>query len=301
MSCSRSVLLAAAVLVVTLTAGCGRELRDPVSPLGSGAAGVERLSTATAGDAAPTVTILAPYPSHLIFQLVEPGCTITWAGSDPDGRIAFFKYRLIREDDPDFLIGRVNPDSLRRVSAPFTSWESVRAHVTSATFPDLEPNRQYLFVIVAVDKDGQSDATWSLDRNMLQLGVAFPGVVGPVITLYNDSFRYTYPGGGYLNDPSRYVDVAATAGEPVTIRWMANAFVGKWITGYRWGLDLTDLDRDGPRAGSGTPPDRWTALSLEDTSATVGPFRSGETHLLYVEARDSNGLRSLGIARIQVP
>ena len=68
---------------------------------------------------------------------------------------------------------------------------------------------------------------------------------------------------------------------------------------YRWVLDPADLFDETPRSDEATDWSHWSPRNLATTSATIGPFSplgpKRETHRLYIEAEDLNGLKSLGI------
>src|SRR5262249_10185279 len=70
---------------------------------------------------------------------------------------------------------------------------------------------------------------------------------------------------------------------------------------YRWVLDLQDLTDNTPRTDEMKDWGHWSAASLQNISAMVGPFfNNGEDHLFFIEAEDNNGLKSLGIIHFTV-
>ena len=267
----------------------------------------------------PLVQIVSPQPSALFYALVPPSFHITWTGTDPDGQFTQkpvrYKYKLFKDTDAvfgapsirteQFDLALQNPDSLRRFYAPaFAGWDSVSYETTFVDFTNLVPDSRYLFVLVGFDEAGDYNPVFSRSTNMLQMRVTFLGSTGPAITMFNEYFNYTYPSGGYNNDPSRYVDVQAPANVPLTFHWYAVPFNGTQMAWYRWTLDIADLADQTPRINELTDLNRWSQRSLVATSATFGPFPplgSGrQTHLLYIEAADNNGLVSLGIVRLRV-
>ena len=261
----------------------------------------------------PSVQILTPQPSALIYQVVPPSVHITWTGTDPDGQVVSYKFKLFKDTDKifnwpgstgtqEFDYARSNPDSLRRFYAPdFAGWDSAPADTTSAQYFNLVPNSRYMFVLVGFDDAGDYNPVFSLSTNMLQMLVSFEGAVGPILTMFNQYFNYTYASGGYVNDPSRYADVQVPGNLPLTVHWTARPISGTQIFAYRWVLDLADLSDETPRTNETTDWYHWSQWSLATTSATVGPLPlpSGRprAHLLYIDAKDSNGNRSLGIVR----
>ncbi|MBI5710492.1 MAG: hypothetical protein HZC42_09345 [Candidatus Eisenbacteria bacterium] len=259
-------------------------------------------------DVAPSVRITSPVPSPLYSPYVPPNPVIRWQGSDPDGRHGLpekYKFRLFRlGPDYPFDVWFRDPDSLRRTFAPtFPGWDSVNWKTTEVQLANLEPQQEYLFVITAIDDQGAYDPLFTQSTNMLRMRVADPAAIGPLITLFQPGFNYTYASGGYNTDPSRAVRTAVLAGSPVTVNWFATPLPGSTITGYRWTLDIVSPDDSTRRHG---PHDlsHWSAWSM-DASVSVGPFAGDagsvpEIHQLYVEARDSNGFISLGWLVIEV-
>jgi hypothetical protein len=74
---------------------------------------------------------------------------------------------------------------------------------------------------------------------------------------------------------------------------------GSNIQWYRWALGMVDLTDETPRVNEATDLSHWSARSLDITSATLPPVNPPPgrrlSELLYIEAQDTNGLRSLGI------
>jgi hypothetical protein len=259
----------------------------------------------------PSVRITHPVPSALFPALVPPTIRIDWQGTDPDGQTTItpvrYVFRLFAQQNPDFpaiqdfiSFALTHPDSLRSLYAPgFTGWESVGAEQTSHEYNNLTPYTDYLFVITGFDEVGDYDPVFSANKNMLEMWVVAPGSTGPVLTMFNEMFSYTYPNGGWSNDISREVVVEFPTNQAVTVKWFATAPGSANIAWYRWALDATDLTNETPRGNEATDLYRWSARSRTTTSATVGPYNplgpKTLSHRLYIEAEDSNGLRSLGI------
>ncbi|HEY6866553.1 MAG TPA: hypothetical protein VI792_04805, partial [Candidatus Eisenbacteria bacterium] len=252
-------------------------------------------------------------PTPLLYQLVPPSAHITWTGSDPDGQIVKYKVKLFKETDKifnwpnsccaqEFDYARSHPDSLRSFFAPgFAGFDSVPGDTNETRYTNLVPYTRYLFVLVGIDDAGDYNPVWSRSTNVLQMLVVQDGATGPLITMYNQYFNYTYASGGYIDDPSRYADAQVPGNLPVTVHWSAQPLVGTQILAYRWVLDLADLSDVTPRTNEATDWYHWSQWNLATTSATVGPFPLPgglpRAHLLYIDAMDTNGLQSLGIVR----
>ena len=123
---------------------------------------------------------------------------------------------------------------------------------------------------------------------------------GPALTLYNSDFRFTSHTGGYTTDPQTWVELDVVAGETITANWFGRFRGGAHLRSYRWTLDIADISDETPRINEATDLSHWSQPSTSTTSATVGPFTTGEQHLLYVEVTDTNGFRSLAILHVTV-
>lgn len=265
--------------------------------------------------AAPYIRVDSPSPNKNFEPLVTPSVRIKWSGDDPDGPInrpTRYLFRMFGRTNSDFpaipdFIQFVEqfPDSFRKLYAPaFPGWTQVPGDVAEFQYNGLVPNSTYLFAITGFDTAGAYDPVFSRSKNLLKMNVSFAGNNGPIITMYNQFFNFTYPSGGYLNDPSRYFRVEVPAGLPVTFNWLATfSTQGAELKQSRWVLDLQDLTDETPRE-SQNDWYHWSSYSATSLSATIGPFNppqgKTETHLFYIEVEDNNGLKSLGIIQFQV-
>lgn len=264
---------------------------------------------------APTLSISAPHPSCLLDARVTPSVFITWNGQDPDGQFTQkpvrYMYKLFKDTNNEFSynVAIQNPDSLRRYYAPnFVGWDTTSAETTQVRFNKLVPNSKYLFVVVAFDEAGAYSPVFSCNSNMLTMSVGFAGSLGPILTMYNQFFNYTYPSGGFSQDETRVVNLQIPAGIPVTYNWFGTPDVeGATVKQYRWAMDIADLDDETKRTNEETDVTHWSQWSLATTTATVGPFAGltdstgkTESHRFYIEAEDINGLLSLGVIAFEV-
>ena len=263
---------------------------------------------------APVVRIDEPAPSSLISPSVTPAVRIDWTGYDyidPNGYVfekpLYYKYKIFKSDsDPRWTFWLSHPDSMRTTFAPnFVGWDSSGPDSAFVQYTNLIPNSEYLFVVVAFGRSGAYSPVWNLNTNMLKMAVGFAAQLGPVITLYNSFFSYTYASGGFPSplDPSWAVQLQVPSGEPLTFNWTALPPAGSMMRRYRWVMDLVNLDDETERT-SQNDWYHWSAWSLTAT-ATVGPFSgaggdTGEVHNFYVEAEDINGLVSLGWIQFRV-
>lgn len=275
-----------------------------------GAASAPVAVSMTSFTIAPTVQIVNPVPNHLFSPTFGPSFRIGWTGVDPDGRTTSrpvrYKWKVFVEGSPefDFTTLLVNPDSLRRRYAPdFEGWESVGADTTAVDIRNLTPNRRYVFAVVAFDEVGAYSPVMNLDVNMLFFNVSYAGLLGPRFTVYNESFFYGYPSGVFAPfDPATHIRTEVAAGVPLRFNWYATTGTGSFVAGYRWMVDGSVSD-DTPRTDEERDQSRWSRLSPLLTSielAPIVPTGNNETHALYIEAVDNNGLRSIAVVMFTV-
>lgn len=255
---------------------------------------------------APEVLILNPKPIALLTAQVTPSVRITWTGKDPDGQFSQkpvkYKYFLISEADPNFLLYLQDPDALRRFydKINFAGWDSTSAETTSVRYTNLTPGSQYMFVVIGYDEAGAYSPIFSLNSNILLFGVGFASTNGPIMSIGNEFFNYRYPSGGYTTDPLAIVNIEVAAGRRFGIGWFAEPPPGANIEYYRWAQDILDLTDETPRNPEATDLAHWSQKSNQTNFAVLGPYEAGSTHYLYVEAADNNGLKSLAIVKMEV-
>ena len=278
---------------------------------------------------APTVRITQPVPSHLLERRVTPVVTIKWEGHDPDGvftqKPVKYKFKLFKFGEEQRIDTWLqHPDSLRIAFAPnFAGWDSSSADTTFHQFTNLTPDSRYLFVVVAFDEAGAYSPVFSLDTNMLRLQVGFAGQLGPVISLFNSFFFYTYGSGGFATDDSRVVHLDVPAAtpqhdQPLAIGWFAQPpdESGGAVAAYRWTMDIHDLADEAARTNEQTDLQHWSQWGSTNVFALLGtydvngqihgftgipnPGAQYEEHDFYVEAQDVNGFISIGIVHFRV-
>lgn len=256
---------------------------------------------------APTVFISNPLPNKFISRLVTPAVRISWQGRDEDGvftqKPVKYKYRLFRPSDTefDFQKAQLYPDSLRMFYAArnFAGWDSVSGDTTFVQYTQLTPNAPHLFVVIGIDEAGAYSPDFSLESNMLKFTPGFAGTLGPVFTVWNEFFAYSYVSGGVSTDPLVWINIEVPSGQAITFNWAAAPPEGSAIEWYRWRLD-GDITDESPRTDESADWYHWSRKSNLTTSCTVGPFPGGEEHFLYIQAQDNNGLLSLAIVHFKV-
>lgn len=260
------------------------------------------------GNVLPTVRIFSP-SADWVQKMVPASVVIRWIGTDPDGlpRMlpAEFRWKLLTASTAvSYPTALAHPDSVRRYYEPggYADWTvaGVGHDGDGSVSPGgLVVGQDYIFVVVAKDQEGAWNPFFSLGGNMLNFHVVPNGTTGPVLTVYNASFFYQYADAAYSTDPGREIAIRVAPRTRFPIRWSASVAVGASITGYRWGLDLSDPTSDEPRDQVGGGRTGWSRPDPSRTSVELGPFGPNETHRLYIEAQDSEARRSLGIVRIE--
>ncbi len=252
---------------------------------------------------APTVSIQSPKPSALLVRRLAPSLSIRWTGQDLDGtqsqRPITYRWILLR-DTPELPLTVIaaNPDSLRRRDAPtFEAWNEVSGSTESVVLRDLSPGQDYVFAIVAIDEAGAYSPVFNANTNLLFFTVEVTGDLGPQLTIQTPGFAYQFPSGGVFIE-SRFVPkVEVAAGTATPITWSAIVPSGGFIRGYRWALDLDQLDDETPRSDEAHDLAHWSQWTTS-TAATLPaisppPGVPTETHIFYLEAEDDVGLVSI--------
>ncbi|MEP7029143.1 MAG: hypothetical protein ABI960_11145, partial [Candidatus Eisenbacteria bacterium] len=186
----------------------------------------------------------------------------------------------------------------------FASWDSVSGDTTSKFYEGLTPKTVYFFAIVAFDEAGAYEPRFNLNSNVLQFRPTLDKL-GPKITVFNQFFQRTQSTGGISLNPSRIYSLEFPADTPIQFNWFATADVGAIINGYRWAVDIEgqDIGNEAERRDD-SDFSRWSNYSLNEVSATIGPFRGSQdstiTHFFYLEARDNLGFVSLFTIRLRI-
>ena len=257
---------------------------------------------------APKTTITSPScdPGVLCQGAIALGTQVkvTWDGEDPDcssltKKPVAYQWRLLNlsallggaptSSDAAYLEGLMTttpenqPDTTSHWSEPRPETEVVLRNLTPGAF--------YLFAVRAIDEAGAVEPAVRSTYNMFY----FKSIMGmnvPRLYVCRDGSGPCVPGPETGDGGRRGADSwRMMTGEPATFRWVADASsYGGIITGYRYGLDITDLN----------DPSQWaTDWSLTVTSATL-VFQGPGVHYLYVEAADDVGGTTLSIVELEV-
>jgi hypothetical protein len=252
---------------------------------------------------APTVRILNPIPSPLLFAQVTPSVRVDWTGSDIDGQFSQkpvkYKYRMLDLGDPENQVFRANPDSLRRreVATNWAGWDSTAADTQFVQFTNLTPNHSYMFVLIGFDEAGAYSPVFSLNSNMLQLTAGFASSNGPQIHIFNQYIDYVYDSGGYSTDPLREIPIEIPSHREITVNWEAFPRPGSLIQYFRWMVD-GNINDNTQRSDEVNDYVHWSQPSPTMPNATTLRGFDDGIHRFYLECADNNTQKSLGILKM---
>lgn len=174
-----------------LAFGCGRAAA-PLSPLSRAPSGdADQASIVGAEDTAPapstvpqstrneppTVTITSPVPNRFIspvFDYRDP-LTIHWTAEDPDGPgpgVKSYRYRLVRDDDPDYYPLLLAPESFLNCEE-VVSWPALPGKADQVTITGLVSQHRYLFVIIPFDRRQAYAPVMDFEANALVFYAAY--------------------------------------------------------------------------------------------------------------------------------
>lgn len=233
----------------------------------------------TAETIAPTARIVQPNVQQEISNL-GPVLTVRWDGTDPDSpdpnrKPVAYLYKLLRLDtlDPPIPLISAAPSHLYTRGNPV--WGYQKADTLKRTF-NLGTPGQYLFGVRAVDVAGAVEPFLALGRNVFKFQ-AFASGGRPNLTVTEPALgTFDFRGTG------KVVEVEVPVDKVLRFRWSATAEdYGGTIEGFSYGVDIPDLDTDGPGSG-------WTNWGLIYASVPISFSRPGY-HVFYLRARDLAG------------
>lgn len=260
----------------------------------------------------PNSTIFRPRPT-VVPVATLPSVTIEWTGLDLDGppgqKPLGYHYKLVpayvvHPSDPTYVpASRVQEYFGAEALAGFPGWGTTGPDTTRVTYEGLDLGRTYVFVVSAWDEAGAAESRFLPSSNALQFKPTLNSN-GPRMTVFNTFFRQTLPGGVSL-EPNRIIPLEIPSDRAVTFQWFGTPATGAQMAGYRWVLDVEGglISNETPRVDD-QDVHHWSAWSLEETAATIGPFTGtpGEAnvHFFYVMGRDNVGFPSLFTIELRV-
>jgi len=230
---------------------------------------------------------------------VGPTLTLTLDGSDPDSPDARRKpvgylYKLLRLDqlDPPIpIIAVSSPNILFSKGDP--TWHYQNADSTQLTVL-LAPPGQYVMGVRAVDLVGAVEPFLDWGRNAFKFQAFVEG--GRPDLIVREAALGTFPRreGATFRGTGRVEEADTPLGLDLHFSWSATAeSYGGTIEAYSWGLDVPDLDREGPNSG-------WHPWGPDTRTPSALSIPTPGIHVFYVRARDLGGVVSMGTIILNV-
>jgi len=221
---------------------------------------------------------------------------IVWEGEDPDSRDpskkpVAYQWRLLNLSKAGFPAGCPGVMSMcvnllndiPEYSPDSTSFWSEPTTQTEIRFTDLQAGAYWLFGVRAIDEAGAVEPFPHISGNAIYFRT-IPGYGTPYLTICQGSACHEYPSDGPVWQR------IASVNKQINLTWSGDASpYGGTISGYRWGVDIQNLD----------DPAQWeTGWSLDNTSASL-TFDQPGLHRLYVQVKDYAAAVQLGIVEIE--
>lgn len=239
----------------------------------------------------PSSEISRPTTDQEISNL-GPLLTASWEGLDPDSPEADkqpvgFLYKLIRLDtlDPPVSpIGITSPNFLFKRGGDWIYQSADTAKIAI----NLGTPGQYIFGVRAVDVAGATEPFLDFGRNAFKFQ-AFPKGGKPILTVSEPTI-----GTFQFRGLEKIAEAEVPARSPLRFRWSATAEdYGGEIESYSWGVDIVDLDRDGPDSG-------WSGWGPSTGNFEPIIFQQAGLRLVYIRVRDVAGAMTLGTILLTV-
>lgn len=239
----------------------------------------------TATTITPTATISRPKIQAEILNLGST-LTVSWEGLDPDSpdankRPTGYLYRLLRLDTlpQPIPLPIAQPSALLDKGKPVI-WKYQSADTLSTTLR-LAIGGDYMFGVRAVDLAGGIQPFLTPGVNVFKFQ-AFAIGGYPELCISEPAFgEFCFTA---LGSPE---EVQVPTGARLRFQWEASAEIyGGEIEAYSWGVDIPDLEREGPESG-------WSGWGDVKISSAITFTRPG-IHVLYVRARDISGSVTIG-------
>lgn len=248
----------------------------------------------TAETLTPTSLITSPKGPGLNVLNVGTTVRIQWEGNDPDSpepskNPVGYLYKMINVNDdvvPPLQLNRlVDPEFVMYAVGGNLPWIYQSADTLEKTF-FLTAGKGYVFAVRAVDLAGAVEPRIIYSGIREDVGNALR--LQPLPTGGRPKLTVTEPSLGTVRGPQAKVDeFEVPVNTELFFTWVGTAEeYGGTIEGYNWGIDIVDLDREGPGSG-------WQGWSTIERNLSPIIFREPGLHFLYVKVRDSSGITTL--------
>jgi hypothetical protein len=152
----------------------------------------------------------------------------------------------------------------------------------------------YVFGVRAVDLVGAEEPFLDFGRNAFKFQ-ALPQAGFPQLKI-TEAALGPFPNSteSFFRGSGRVEETEVPVGQRLRFTWVASAEdYGGRIEAYSWGIDIPDLDREGPNSG-------WSGWGPITGNFETVVFPSAGVHVLYVRARDMAGAITLGTIVMKV-
>ena len=247
---------------------------------------------ATSIEPVTTITLPRVVSGSNGILLVGRQVKIAWEGRDPDNsrpnaKPSYYEWKLIP------VVSLLNtPDASYVVNespGPAYDWVRVGGDTTTVSLL-LNPPQNYVFAVRAIDEAGAREDRFEFPRNALRLQSSAATFVGrPTLICRERTLgTNTFPNDGDV------VDYEVPVGR--SLRWDFNSDAqsyGGVVQGYNWGVDVSDVDAEGPSSGF----HGWSLLPY--TTESVRFDRPG-IHVVTIKCRDTGGSVTVANYRLRV-
>ena len=215
-----------------------------------------------------------------------------WDGVDPDSpeakkKPAGYLYKLVDLSErvpPVNILNVPNPGFIVFKSTPDIPWTYQSAETTETSF-FLKAGDSYLFVVRAVDVAGAEEPFVDYLRDgepgnaVLLQSLGQAGT--PELCVTEPSLGTgCYRGNGI-------VEYEVPAGKRLHFTWQASAeSYGGVIEGYNWGINIPDIEKEGPNSG-------WRDWSTLTHNLDEIVFKKAGINVVYVRSRDTSGAQTV--------
>ncbi|NNF06643.1 MAG: hypothetical protein HKN21_07770, partial [Candidatus Eisenbacteria bacterium] len=242
----------------------------------------------TAETITPEAEITRPNIGSGILQ-VGSQIQISWDGLDPDSpeprkKPSDYLFKLVRLDtlNPPIPILTASPDFVMWKASAHIPWTFQSAETTNTSY-FLDTPGNYMFSVRAVDVAGAEEPFVEFVRADGDPGNTFK--MSALQAGGQPELRVTEPSLGTIAATGAgVVEYEVATGQRLFFEWIANAeSYGGVVEGYNWGINIPDLDRDGPNSG-------WRGWSTLTGNLDPIVFNTPGTNVVNVRVRDTGGV-----------
>jgi len=255
----------------------------------------------TATTVTPQAEITSPKTGTGAPLTVGTQVEVRWGGTDADSpdpkkEPTAYLYKLVRLnalEPPVPILPTPSPSFVMYVRSKQIPWIEQSAESTSVRL-FLQAGGNYMFALRAKDLAGAVEPFLDYSRgekggNVLLMSSYEQG--GRPELCVTEPTLGTVCVRGTGAAPQRW-DVPL--GQKLFFEWTANADAyGGTIEGFNWGVDIPDIEREGPSSG-------WRGWTTTNGNFDPVVFRKIGIHVVYVRCRDTGGVQSIAAIVLNV-